>query len=137
MVRAVPEARSSNTQDGTEPNPIANTFTPVEARYVKITVTGASGYSGSYVSIYEIKVMNVCTTPPVNAPPTVSITSPTNGASFVQGANINVTANANNSDSDGPISKVEFFNGSTSLGVDSKCPYAVALANAAKGTYNL
>ncbi len=70
-----------------------------------------------------------------NNAPTVSITAPTNGASFAQGANINVSASA--SDSDGSISKVEFFNGSTSLGVDNSSPYTITISNAAASTYNL
>ena len=31
--------------------PITDTFAPVTARYAKLTVTGASGYSGSWVSL--------------------------------------------------------------------------------------
>ncbi len=33
--------------------PITDTFAPVTARYAKLTVTGASGYSGSWVSLHE------------------------------------------------------------------------------------
>ncbi len=33
--------------------PIVDTFAPVTARYAKLTVTGASGYSGSWVSLHE------------------------------------------------------------------------------------
>ena len=70
-----------------------------------------------------------------NVPPSVSLTAPSNGASFTAGANITVSATA--SDSDGSVTSVEFFNGSTSLGVDTSSPYSVSISNAAAGTYNL
>jgi hypothetical protein len=50
-------------------------------------------------------------TTPTNQPPTVSITSPANNATFNAPATIVITANA--SDADGTVSKVEFFNGTT------------------------
>jgi uncharacterized protein YfaS (alpha-2-macroglobulin family) len=48
-----------------------------------------------------------------NAPPTVSITSPANNATFTAPANITIHATA--SDPDGSISKVEFYQGTTLL----------------------
>ncbi|WP_109830588.1 LamG-like jellyroll fold domain-containing protein [Reichenbachiella versicolor] len=45
--------RSINTAGG---NPISNTIEPTNARYVKISVLGASGYTGSWVSLNELKV---------------------------------------------------------------------------------
>lgn len=73
-------------------------------------------------------------TPP-NNPPSVSITSPSNGAAFTAGANITINANA--SDSDGSISKVEFYQGSTKLGEDATSPYSYTWNSVAAGTYSL
>ncbi len=70
-----------------------------------------------------------------NIVPTVSITSPTNSTSFNQGDSIAITASA--SDSDGTITKVEFFNGSTKLGEDTTSPYSYTITNAAAGSYTL
>ncbi|PTX41599.1 putative secreted protein (Por secretion system target), partial [Christiangramia gaetbulicola] len=70
-----------------------------------------------------------------NQSPVVSITSPSNNASFTALANINITANA--SDPDGSITQVEFFNGSSSLGIDSTSPYSVSWNNVTAGTYLL
>src|SRR5207244_430011 len=56
-----------------------------------------------------------------NTPPTVAITSPTNGASFFAPATITIRANA--SDSDGSVTNVQFFDGNTSLGNVSSSPY--------------
>ena len=46
--------RLSNTEAG---QPIADNFAAVNARYAKITVTGASGYSGTWCSLTEFKVL--------------------------------------------------------------------------------
>src|SRR5205807_10253554 len=70
-----------------------------------------------------------------NNPPTVSITSPANNASFNAPASITLSANA--SDTDGTISKVEFFNGSQSIGFATSSPYNVTWSNVAAGTYTI
>ena len=70
----------------------------------------------------------------VNTPPTVSITSPTNGASFNGPTDLTITANA--ADPGGSVTQVEFFNGSTSIGVDTSSPYS-ATANFGLGTHVL
>jgi hypothetical protein len=70
-----------------------------------------------------------------NVAPTVSITSPANGAIFTAGANITINATA--SDSDGTVSNVQFFQGSTSLGTDSSSPYSVTWNNVPAGNYSL
>ena len=70
-----------------------------------------------------------------NIPPTVRITSPTNGATFA--AEADVTINAEASDSDGTVSKVEFFNGTTKLGEDSSSTYSFLWTKVAAGAYTL
>jgi len=77
--------------------------------------------------------LGVCGTGGANQPPSVTLTAPTNGASFTAGSNIAVSANA--SDSDGTVSRVEFFRGTASLGVDTSAPYAVTWANATTGSH--
>ncbi len=70
-----------------------------------------------------------------NASPTVSITSPTNNATFTAPATIAIEATA--SDSDGTVSKVEFFQGATKLGEDTTAPYSFTWSNVAAGNYSL
>ncbi len=55
-------------------------------------------------------------------PPTVAITGPANGATFVSPANVTIQAAA--SDADGTVVKVEFFNGADSVGTDTASPYS-------------
>ena len=70
-----------------------------------------------------------------NAAPTVSITNPANNAVFNAGSNITIDASA--SDSDGTISQVEFYQGSTLLNTDTTAPYSFTWTNVAAGTYSL
>jgi len=70
-----------------------------------------------------------------NNPPTVSITSPANGATFAAPANITINANA--SDSDGTISQVAFYQGATLLGTDTTSPYSFAWNSVGAGNYTL
>jgi endo-1,3(4)-beta-glucanase len=70
-----------------------------------------------------------------NVPPSASITSPANGATFTAPASITINANA--TDSDGTISKVEFYNGATLLGTDTSSPYSFSWTGVAAGTYSL
>ncbi|MFZ6012435.1 MAG: Ig-like domain-containing protein [Bacteroidota bacterium] len=77
---------------------------------------------------------NVSVTTP-NLAPTVSITAPTSGASFVAPAAITINANA--ADSDGSVTKVDFYNGGAFLGTDTSSPYAFSWSNVAAGNYTL
>jgi uncharacterized repeat protein (TIGR01451 family) len=71
----------------------------------------------------------------VDNPPTVSITSPTNGASFAAPASITINASA--ADSDGFISKVEFFQNSIKIGEDTSSPFSFTWSNVGPGSYSL
>jgi hypothetical protein len=74
-------------------------------------------------------------TPPPNAAPSVSITSPANNSTFTAPATITITAAA--SDSDGTIGRVDFFSGSSLLGSDTTSPYQVTAANVGAGSYTV
>jgi hypothetical protein len=73
--------------------------------------------------------------PPPNQPPTVSLTSPSNGAVFTSPAKISLAANA--ADPDGSVARVEFFSGATKLGEDTNPPYAARWNVGAIGSYTL
>jgi Bacterial Ig domain len=72
---------------------------------------------------------------PVNIKPTVSLTAPANNSTFTAPASVTLSANA--ADSDGSISKVEFYNGSILLASDAIAPYIHTWQNVAAGTYSL
>jgi hypothetical protein len=70
-----------------------------------------------------------------NTPPTVSVTGPANGSNFTAPANITVSANA--SDSNGTVSKVDFYRNGVLIGTDTTSPYALAMSSLAAGSYSL
>ena len=72
---------------------------------------------------------------PSNQAPTASITSPTSGASYTAPATITINASA--SDSDGTITRVDFYRGSTLIATDTSSPYSATWSNAPAGTYAL
>ncbi|OYV06051.1 MAG: hypothetical protein CFE26_08370, partial [Verrucomicrobiales bacterium VVV1] len=68
-------------------------------------------------------------------PPIVSLTSPSVASAYVAGNPIPLVANA--SDTDGSVSKVEFFQSSTKLGEDTSAPFEFTWSGAAVGTYSV
>jgi hypothetical protein len=70
-----------------------------------------------------------------NTSPSVSITGPANGSTFTAPATITVSANA--SDSDGTVSKVDFYRNGTLIGTDTASPYAIVMSGVAAGSYQL
>jgi glucose/arabinose dehydrogenase len=58
-----------------------------------------------------------------NTPPSVTITNPVNCATLSSSAQLTIRATAN--DSDGTVTNVQFFDGTTSLGNDTTVPYSV------------
>ncbi len=77
--------------------------------------------------------LGTCSTGGGNQSPTVALTSPANNATYSAGATITVAANA--ADSDGTVTQVQFFRGTTSLGIDTSSPYSVNWTNVAAGSY--
>ncbi|MEQ8240764.1 MAG: polysaccharide lyase family 7 protein, partial [Cyclobacteriaceae bacterium] len=67
--------------------------------------------------------------------PSISIASPSNDTNFEPGSDITITAEAE--DSDGTITKVEFFEGSTKLGEATSAPYSFTWTGAAEGNYTI
>jgi hypothetical protein len=70
-----------------------------------------------------------------NNPPTGTLTSPSNNAIFASGANIILSTTA--ADTDGTVSKVEFFNGNTKLGEALTSPYSITWNAVPNGVYQI
>ena len=70
-----------------------------------------------------------------DSPPAVALTQPTDGATFVAPATVNLGASA--SDPDGSVAKVEFFSGAAKLGEDTTAPYSFSWSGVAAGSYTL
>jgi hypothetical protein len=112
-----------------------------------VVLSGQTGSSLTLVNLafgdagtYSVEVTGTCNmaiqsaTLTINHPPTVAITSPTNGAVFLAPADFTVLADAQ--DVDGTISKVEFFTAGNPLAeTTNAAPYFVVLTNVQAGTY--
>jgi hypothetical protein len=70
-----------------------------------------------------------------NTPPTVSISSPTNNAKFHTPTDIALSATA--SDAEGPVAKVEFYQGATKLGEIRSLPFNLTWTNVPAGIYQI
>jgi hypothetical protein len=70
---------------------------------------------------------------PANQPPSVSITAPADGMRFTAPADFTVRATA--SDSDGTVSRVQFFRNGTLVRTDTSSPYTYTVNNLGRGTY--
>ncbi len=70
-----------------------------------------------------------------STPPTISITSPVDNASFTSGDAITLTATA--SDADGTVASVKFYDGTTLLTTDNSSPYSYSWTGATTGTHTI
>ncbi|HET9665307.1 MAG TPA: Ig-like domain-containing protein, partial [Desertimonas sp.] len=106
-------------------------FTPLTTTRIRVHITqGLNAHS----RLTEVEAFGV---PSNNALPTVAVTQPAAGSSFVAPASITLQATA--ADSDGTIAKVDFYANGTLVGTDTTgpAPYTFAWTNVAPGTYAL
>ena len=71
----------------------------------------------------------------VNAQPTVALTAPANNSTFPAMSKLTLSAIA--ADSDGTVTRVEFYNGATLLGQSTVAPFQLSVGNIAAGPYVL
>jgi hypothetical protein len=128
LVKLTPLANPSITKSGNRPAPY---YIPASgSSLIDAGLNVGLPYTGTAPDIGAYEFGGT-----TNAPPQVNITSPTSNASFTSGSSITITANA--TDTNGTISKVEFFQGSTKLGEVLASPYAFTWTNVPQGTYSL
>ena len=72
------------------------------------------------------------TTPPANTPPTVTLTSPTSGQQFNQGASVTLAANASDN---GGVSRVEFRIDGNLVTTDTTSPYSFSTSTLPTGNH--
>ncbi|MFL6124117.1 glycoside hydrolase family 48 protein, partial [Actinophytocola sp.] len=96
------------------------------------------GFNGSYTGTNNNPTsfaINGVACAGANSAPTVSLTQPATGTTFTAGANIPLAATA--ADSDGSVSKVEFYAGNTLISTDTSSPYSATWSNVPAGDYVL
>jgi regulation of enolase protein 1 (concanavalin A-like superfamily) len=70
-----------------------------------------------------------------NKPPTVSITSPGSGASYIAPASMSIAAMAG--DTDGTVTRVDFYASGQPVGSDTASPFSATWSSVPAGTYSL
>ena len=108
---------------------------------ISLALHNPSNSASAYAQVYSREAMGNNSQPELriitgddNSPPNVSLTAP-NGNPFTAPANIQLSASA--SDSDGTISKVEFYAGSQLIGTATSSPYNFTWPNVQPGNYAL
>jgi hypothetical protein len=133
--------------------PVQKTIFPLASAYSSLTVLNdgtigmyyENGENGDIYNMYFARfslswLTNGADTyilPNGNVPPTVSIASPANNATFAAGSNINISATAGSPNAGGSIKQVDFYQGTTLLGTDTTPPYNLTWSNVAAGVYSL
>lgn len=105
-------------------------FAPIMTSRLRINVTQALN---GYARAIEVEAWG--TTALSNTPPTVSMSSPADGAAFV--APVNITLDAAAADSDGTIQQVAFMVNGAPLATALASPYSFTWNNVPAGTYTL
>ena len=70
-----------------------------------------------------------------NSPPTVVLTSPAGGAGYYEGADVLMTADA--ADTDGVVSRVDFFADGNLIGTDYDAPFSIVWVSVPQGNFSL
>jgi hypothetical protein len=107
-------------------NPRTATWNTSSTGTFQITAV-ATDNSGATTTSAPVSI-TITAPPPPNGAPTVSLTSPTNGATYVTPASISLSANA--SDSDGTVTSVAFYAGAQLIGTST------ATSNPRTATWN-
>jgi regulation of enolase protein 1 (concanavalin A-like superfamily) len=113
------------TSIGTETIPMADTV------YVGLAVTSHNSSTATTAVLDQFQV--TASSPGTNQPPSVSLTSPSSGASLAAPATVSLAASA--SDPEGRLSKVEFYVGSTLVSTDTTSPYTASWSTSTAGSY--
>ena len=98
--------------------------------FFAVTAVGTNGLESAYSSEVSYTVPL-----PTNTPPTIALTAPVNGASYVAPATINLAASV--AANGHKISQVIFYCGGGQLATVASTPYSFSWTNVVAGTYNL
>ncbi|NJC89137.1 MAG: hypothetical protein FIB02_11515, partial [Desulfuromonas sp.] len=106
------------------------TFTPITTSQIRVYVTGnTNGYS----MLTEVEAY---TGTEASTPTTVSLTAPTEGASYIAPGTIDLAATVTEG-TNFITSKVEFYQGTTKVGEDTVAPYTFQWTSVGVGSYTL
>ena len=116
--------------DTTAPYSVAWKNVPAGKYVLTAVATDSHGLSTTSSGV----TVSVNATQVGNTPPTVAITAPVSGATFVAPATVNLTANA--TDSNGTVARVDFYAGTTLVGSKTAAPFTATWSNVPAGSYS-
>ena len=116
-------------------SPYSISWTPLTSGVHSLTARATDNALAATTSAAVSVTVTSPPPPPGNEPPTVALTEPAAGASALVNTPITVAATAG--DVDGSVTRVEFFDGTTSIGTDATSPYTVTWTPTTSGTRNL
>jgi predicted Rdx family selenoprotein len=94
-------------------------------------VFDSNGTTGYFANLNYLRL----TTPGLDSPPSVRLTSPATGANYLAPAAVALSATA--SDVDGSVTQVAFYAGLTLVGIDTAAPFTFSWTNVPPGDYSL
>lgn len=108
-------------------SPYIASWTPLSTGTYKIIAKATDNNGGISKTSITVTVTNTL--------PTISIVAPTNNSSFPFATDVELKVNA--IDTDGSITKVEFFSGTTKIGESTTAPFSFLWKNIPLGTYTI
>ncbi len=112
-------------------SPFAASWSNVAAGTYSLTAVATDNAGGISIS----SAVSITVAGGIIKPPTVSISSPSTGATFTAPASIPISATA--ADTDGTVTRVDFYAGATLVGSDTASPFSVTWSGVAAGSYVL
>ncbi|WP_086503372.1 Ig-like domain-containing protein, partial [Algoriphagus ratkowskyi] len=97
------------------------------------SITAKATDNKGTATVSEPVVINVIEK--ANEAPKVTITAPSTNSQFIRANNISITSDA--TDTDGTITKVDFYNGTSLLGTDTSAPYSFDWNNLPIGNFSI
>jgi len=133
LVRSGDQFQAYRSDDGAAWTAIGSDTIPMGSTiYVGLAVASRRNATTATAVIDSVEISDSALP---NAPPAVSLTSPSEGASFTLPATIPMTATA--LDPEGRMASVDFYVGTTLISRDTDAPYSATWLPAAAGTYSL
>ena len=113
-------------EDASAPYAFAWTNAPAGDHTITVLATDLTNLTGSASVTLRVNAAAV---------PLISLIAPANNSGFVAPATITIQANA--SDPDGNLARVEFYNGAAKLGEDTTAPFSLTWSNVLPGAYTI
>jgi hypothetical protein len=139
LQRTGSQIQASRSSDGANWTVIGTqTISMQAAIYVGLAVTShnpAALASATFANVAVAAGTSGTGSGPVNNPPVITMSNPTDGATFTAPATITFSANA--SDTDGTVTRVEFYAGANMIGAVTSSPYSYNWTSVTAGTYSV